>query len=577
MDLETEANPPYFGRQLTLTARVMGHPSCTASLRDKTLRMCSPEQLALLGSPRADDLLAAAIADVVRARIGTPPPMTPQLIDAPTAAQVLFRQGPLHDLVFESARDMLPTAPDPDASASGDAKDWLERHKQAHEAWGNMWRQILERQPDRHRDFVEGAAGTDSEHPIHEQLLGRLPWAVEPELLAELAAADLDRLSFQILLAQGSRMRRDGSDEQQILQHYEAELSACTDEEQREFRFHLERESTTLLDFGCRAPVSWVRRAASGTWRHVLNPTQAKDGYRQAEWLSPAKTLAELAANFAEAAMRALPYWEPDNRYTAAQPDDVTWLRDMLLHLPTVTAEVKAAVRPIVRHVRGRLSNHHHGLQPRYDHRRRIEDLLDTIERVLADPPPAIGADRRRAALGSPENVSVRELASASAQVLCDYLDRHVGDDSLVEKALLASVAGTYRSADDLEDVLRRHSSPDEALLRVTLGLRRNLGGAPSWRETWTSMILTRPDTGPELVRALPAWSALRARGSGPGSAHPLVVSVVCEALGSDQGAWERFANGPATYSGPTAWLRLGDVLDAAATGATWPKPPAGS
>lgn len=76
------------------------------------------------------------------------------------------------------------------------------------------------------------------------------------------------------------------------------------------------------------------------------------------------------------------------------------------------------------------------------------------------------------------------------------------------------------------------------------------------------------------LVRALPAWPALHARGDRYGSAHPSVVAAVRDALGTDQAAWNRFATCPATNSGPTAWLRLGDLLDAAATGAPWPKPP---
>ncbi|MFD3791111.1 hypothetical protein [Streptomyces cyaneofuscatus] len=46
--------------------------------------------------------------------------------------------------------------------------------------------------------------------------------------------------------------------------------------------------------------------------------------------------------------------------------------------------------------------------------------------------------------------------------------------------------------------------------------------------------------------------------------------------LGSDQDAWDRFASCPATHSGPAAWLRLGDLLDAAAKGTPWSKPPAG-
>ncbi|MEV5342967.1 hypothetical protein AB0K93_31520 [Streptomyces sp. NPDC052676] len=455
-----------------------------------------------------------------------------------------------------------------------DAGDWLERHKRAHQAWENMWNRILERHPARHRELVEWADGGDAERTIRDELLGSLPWAVEPELLTELAAADLARFPFQLLVAQASRMRRDGSDPQEVLDRFAAELSALTDEEQVRFRHVVGRESTTLLDMGCRAPVTWVRHSASGTWRHLLNPTQARDGYRQAEWWASAATLSNLAVRFAETAARALPFWEPEDRYSAIDPDEVAWVRAMVLHLPKVTEDVKAAVRRIVRHARDRLNPRHPGLRPRYDQRREVEEILDTIERVLADPPSGVGADRRRSALGDPSEVTVRELAGVRAEALSEYLDRHPGDDSLVEKALLSCAAAGWWSDADFAAVLRRHGSPDTVLLRLTEGLRGNLGGGPSWREAWTRLILARQDTGPELVRALPAWSALRARGDRPGSAHPSVVSVVREALGCDQDAWDRFATCPATHSGTTAWLRLGDLLDAAATGAPWPKPP---
>ncbi|MFD7668045.1 hypothetical protein [Streptomyces sp. NPDC059788] len=52
------------------------------------------------------------------------------------------------------------------------------------------------------------------------------------------------------------------------------------------------------------------------------------------------------------------------------------------------------------------------------------------------------------------------------------------------------------------------------------------------------------------------------------------MTAAVLGALGDDAEAWARFASSPASYAGATAWLRLGDLLDAAAAGASWPKPP---
>ncbi|GHA08299.1 hypothetical protein GCM10010329_33840 [Streptomyces spiroverticillatus] len=55
---------------------------------------------------------------------------------------------------------------------------------------------------------------------------------------------------------------------------------------------------------------------------------------------------------------------------------------------------------------------------------------------------------------------------------------------------------------------------------------------------------------------------------------HPLVMAEVRASLLTDE-AWERLTHAPIGNSGPAAWQRLGDVLDAAAQGAAWPKPPA--
>ncbi|MFB6963143.1 hypothetical protein ACFCYB_40835 [Streptomyces sp. NPDC056309] len=532
--------------------------------------------MALLGSVRAGEQLAGAVAAELRIRGGaTPPPLTPQLLETPTPAQAVLRHGPLHERVFEAARDTLPTAPAIDKpDADGDTKDWMKQHKSAHEAWESMWRQILKRHPERHRELVQWADDTDAKWEVRNTLLGSLPWAVEPGLLTELAASDLERFPLEVLVAEGCRMRRAGSDEQQVLDHFTEELAALADEDQAYIRSTLDRQSTALLDLWCRAPVNWVQYAATGTWRHLLEPTQAKDGYRQADWRASDAVLAGLATMFAETATRALPYWEPEQRYSSISPGDVAWIRQIVLHLPTLSEDVKAAIRPVVRDARKRLSPRHPGLSPRHDERRELEDILGTIERVLADPPPSPGVDRCRTALGAPGEVTVRDLAGVPAHVVSDYLDRHPGDDLLVEKALLACAASGHRSDADFEEVLQRHTSPHAVLLRLTENLRALLGGAPAWREAWSRLILARADTQRSLVRALPAWPALHARGDHHHSAHPLVVAAVRDALGTDQDAWNRFATCPAANSGPAAWLRLGDLLDTAAKGAPWPKPP---
>ncbi|MFD9285350.1 hypothetical protein ACFWD7_50555 [Streptomyces mirabilis] len=203
-DLEAKTETYHVEGGMTLVALALGHPSCPASLQDTTLKRCTVEQLALLGSPRAGEQLAGAIAEELRIRGGATPPMTPQLLEMPTPAQVVLRRGPLHDLVFEAARDTLPAAPDPDElDADGDTKEWLRRYRGAWAAWESMWRQILERHPERHRELVQWADGTDAKWTVRNELLGSLPWAVEPGLLAELAAADPSLTSL------GETPRRD--------------------------------------------------------------------------------------------------------------------------------------------------------------------------------------------------------------------------------------------------------------------------------------------------------------------------------------------------------------------------------
>jgi hypothetical protein len=577
--LGTEGESSGVGRRPGLVTTALEHPSCTASLREQTLRRCTIEQLSSLGTPRAGARLAALVAAELRARSGAPLPMTPHLLQDPTPAQTVLRQGPLHTLVFEAARDTLPTEPDLDRMGEdSDADGMWKQYKQAYDAWRSMWRQVLDHHPHCHRELIvwaaDAGADADAEGLIRDELLGSLPWAVEPALLAELAKADLDHFSFEVLLARGCRMLRAGSDEQQVLEHFATDLSAVTDDKQTLFHHVLSRKSSTLLDMGCHAPITWAQRAAVGTWRHILNPTQAKDGHRPVQWQASAALLTDLASQFAEAAARALPYWEPMDRYRGITAREVTWVRDMVLRLPTITEDVRAGVGPIVRDAHERLSYRHPGLQPRHDERSEIQESLNTIERVLADPAPATDVDHRRTALGAPDEVTVRDLARLQTQALSDYLTRHAGNDSLVEKALLSCAASGYRSRDDFDNVLRRHSCPDTVLLRLTERLRTRLGGGPSWREAWTQLVLGRTGADPALVRALPAWTALRARGDYHATAHAAVVTAVREALGSDQEAWDRFAACPATHSGPTAWLRLGDLLDAAATGSPWPKPP---
>ena len=80
---------------------------------------------------------------------------------------------------------------------------------------------------------------------------------------------------------------------------------------------------------------------------------------------------------------------------------------------------------------------------------------------------------------------------------------------------------------------------------------------------------------GCDLIRALPAWAALTLAGANRYRAgNQAVTSVVTTALSDSDEAWARFATIPVSPTGPYAWLRLGDLLDAAVSGSAWPLPP---
>ncbi|MFF2745499.1 hypothetical protein ACFVVA_08150 [Kitasatospora sp. NPDC058048] len=237
----------------------------------------------------------------------------------------------------------------------------------------------------------------------------------------------------------------------------------------------------------------------------------------------------------------------------------------MLVHLPDLTPAVEATIRLVIRDARRSQSGPQSYDYKSQEDRRRFDELLDAITRIVADPAPQPPATRRTA-LGDPEEVTVRSLSAASAEVLDAYLDRHAGDDNLVEKALLSLALHGHHGKPAFAS-LARHSDPRHAVHTLTRELRHRLGGSSANREAWAREILALPDCPSETVLALPAWTALKARGHRYDSTHPTVLALVEAALGDDHQAWQRFADSPIGNSGPSAWLRLGDILTAATDG----------
>ncbi|MFG2354787.1 hypothetical protein [Streptomyces sp. NPDC048521] len=564
---------PFYGPSMDLALLALSHSSCTPQLRRESLRRCTAVQLGRLGSAEADGMVADAVAEALRERAPVPQRMTVDLLETPTDAQLVLRQHRLHSAVITAAVDLLPSYPLVDEKEGEATSTWLERQDAAERAWQNMWKQVVTTHPEHHRLLVEWSDDKDAGHVIREHLLGSIPWDVEPELLAEVAQDDLASFPHSVLTTRMCRMRRNGATEESVREHFANDLAELIPEQRKRIDRILSDDEYGLR-FGCRTAISRIASAAEGRWRYILNPDQAQKYGRPHVWRTSQDQLAFLAQKFAKHAAVALELWEPDREAPIRSAKDLRWVRDLLQHLPVVTPEVKEKARTICREARrglaGRRDYGRYGLDSDVQQAR---ELLDTIERMTAEPLPDPGP-ARTASLGRPDQVTVRDLAGAPDTVLDDYLRRHPGDDSLVERALLAFASRAYHRDLSFADILTCHSDPQRALLALTQSLRRLLGGGPNLREAWVDAVLNLPGTETELIRVLPAWTALKAKGPHGQTAHPAVTSVVRTALGNSSEAWQRFATSPASYAGPTAWLRLGGLLDAAANGTPWPTPP---
>lgn len=564
---------PFYGPSIDLALLALSHPSCTPQLRRESLGRCTAVQLGRLGSAQAGGIVADAVAEALRGRASGQQRMTVDLLESPTDAQLVLRQHGLHRTVITAAVDLLPSYPLVDEKDGEGTSTWLERQEAAERAWRTMWKQVVTAHSEHHRLLVEWSDNNDAAHIVREHLLGSIPWDVEPELLEEVAQDDLASFPQSVLTTRMCRMRRDGATEEEVREHFANDLAELLPEQRKRIDRVLSDDKYGLL-FGCRTAISRIALSADGKWRYILNPDQATKYGRPHPWRASQDQLASLARKFAEHATVALELWEPDPEAPVRSAEDLRWVRDLLQHLPVVTPEVTEKARLICREARRGLARRrgYGGYGPASDVQQ-TRALLDTIERMTAEPLPDPGP-ARTASLGRPDQITVRDLVGVPGAVLDGYLRRHPGDDSLVERALLAFASRAYHRDLSFADVLKRHSDPRRALLVLTQSLRRRLGGGPNLREAWVVAVLNLPATEPELIRALPAWAALKAGGPHGQAAHPAVTSVVRTALGDNAEAWQRFATSPASYAGPTAWLRLGDLLDSAANGTPWPTPP---
>ncbi|MFJ1847664.1 hypothetical protein [Streptomyces sp. NPDC088146] len=504
------------------------------------------------------------------------------MLTDPTPAQVVLREHGLHKDVFVAALDCLPLGPDKH-DGEEDVDAWMERHRAASDAWKSMWDGVLRAQTEHHRRLLDWSARhLAADRVVREHLLGSIPWHVEPTLLEEVATHNLESFERAVLVTRISRSCRDGLTPAQARECYADALAAASQEERDYMERFLDEEmqSESIQTILCRSAVDWVERAGSQTWRFLLNPGEARRYSQPREWLASQELVAALGTRFATICLSALDLWEPERAAHYRVVRDLGWLHALLVHLPEVPEEARQKARLVVEDTRRSLATRSraHGYpssHSAWEKNQRATELIATIMPLVTDPVPDLPG-RRTASLGDPLSIRFRQLADADEAALLAYLDRHTGNDALVEKALLSFAARSYRKSLTFDDVLARHSAPQQTLLDLTLHLRRRLGGGPELRERWSEIMLAQPECPSELLRLLPAWSALKARGARYDTTHPAVAAYVSEVLGDSDAAWQRFAASPMSHAGPGAWHRLGDLLGAAVHGIAWPAPPPG-
>ncbi|MFI8792932.1 hypothetical protein [Streptomyces sp. NPDC055105] len=582
-DLNREPRPYMTTDPMELTRVALSHAACPDANRARYLRECTEARLGVLGRREGGTALIRAVVAELHRRSATRLSITPELLTAPTPAQHVLGEHGLHEDVFTAALDCLPSDPDKH-DGEEDVEAWMQRHRAASDAWDSMWSGIVQAQSGHHRRLLTWSARNPAaDRVVREHLLGTMPWHVEPALLEEVAAHDLKGFRRAVLLTRISRSCRDGLTPAQAHERYADELAAASQEERDYVEGFLDEEmqSGYLQTVVCRSAVAWVERASRQSWRFLLNPSEAQRLGQPREWLASEELVAALGTRFATNCLTALSLWEPDpdSRYPVVH--DLGWLHALLVHLPEVPDEARHKARLVVQDTRRALSARSgaHGysssVHSAWEEDQRAKELIATIMPLLTDPVPALPG-RRTASLGDPQSIGFKKLADAEEDVLVAYLDRHMDNDTLVEEALLSFAARPYRKSLTFDDVLARHSAPQQTLLDLTLHLRRRLGGGPDLRGSWAQIMLARPECPPELLRLLPAWSALKARGPRYDTTHPAVAAYVTEALGDSDSAWQRFAASPMSHAGPGAWHRLGDLLDAAVQETAWSTPPPG-
>ncbi|MGX5183063.1 hypothetical protein ACWKT5_09615 [Streptomyces avermitilis] len=557
-----------------VAAAALAHPACAEPVREKALHACTAQQLGALVRRSRSGRLSEAVAAHLGQYEPAPQPMTVDRLTSPGTAELLLAAPGLPDAVLAAALNLLPTQPalDEAALADGDTVQLFRDYQEALKAWKQMWGTVVTAQVAGSRDLLAWAGDGPARSVIRDHLLGTLPWDVEPDLLETVAAEDLADFATAEAVTRVCRLLAADTPVPEIRSRLCDVLSALPSRGREQAELYLDDAHERVVQIGARNAVSWAAERTHGTWRYLLDPAQARQWGQPRAWQASEDLLARIGRDFATTTLPALHLWEPDpSRYATSHIHELRWLHLLLVHLPQITDDVRRQAGAALSHLQPRTgySSGASGYEARRQERE-LDDLRATIRRMLNDA----AATHRAAALGSPQEVTAAQLARVDDRTLRDYLERHRSDD-LLEKALLSFAFAANRSDSSFAEVLALHSAPAQALVRITAELRSRVGGGPQNRERWTRLALALPDPSENLIRALPAWTALSTGGSRYDTAHPQVTQLVLSALGDNEEAWARFADSPASYAGPTAWLRLGDVLDAAVKGTDWPRPPA--
>lgn len=209
-DLNREPQPYMPADPMELTRVALSHPACPNAYRTRYLRECTEARLGVLGRREGGAALIRAVVAELNPRSATDLAITPELLTAPTPAQLVLGEHGLHEAVFVTDLDCLPSGPDKH-DGEEDVETWMERHRAASDAWDSMWSGIVRAQTVHHRRLLTWCARhRDADRVVREHLLGSSPWHVEPTLLEEVAAHDLEYFGRAVLLTRISRSCRDG-------------------------------------------------------------------------------------------------------------------------------------------------------------------------------------------------------------------------------------------------------------------------------------------------------------------------------------------------------------------------------